>query len=219
MPNILFDENGADINKTNKNGELPLLICCKYGKEDFAKVLIKYGADINKNDNKGNKLGHSYIVTGVNTLFNRCKFNTDLMRNEFNDKLENLDGFKGLNDDSIGLVNGVQNNVNLLSFYKSEVGSAGKDSKFIADKNSKNFINYIKNDNFKYSKYNVTDPNDLPEYNFFKLVNGIGDISEKDSIEIQIFKLIAVECRKNDECRNIFNTGSINNINFLCNAT
>ncbi|OUM57148.1 hypothetical protein PIROE2DRAFT_26525, partial [Piromyces sp. E2] len=43
-----------DINKTDNEGDTPLIICCKSGKESFVKILIDYGADVNVTDNKGN---------------------------------------------------------------------------------------------------------------------------------------------------------------------
>ena len=49
-------EQGADINKENRDGKTPLFNACEYENENLVKYLIEQGADINKEDDNSDTL-------------------------------------------------------------------------------------------------------------------------------------------------------------------
>jgi len=41
-------KNGADVNKSNNNGDTPLLIVCQNGYLEIVELLLKNGVDTNR---------------------------------------------------------------------------------------------------------------------------------------------------------------------------
>ncbi|KAG4092752.1 hypothetical protein H8356DRAFT_1357428 [Neocallimastix lanati (nom. inval.)] len=158
-------ERSSNLNRINNDRETPLIRACyrlphicKYGKEDFEKILIKYGntplmiARMDNNerviksllilsagDHNGNIVTNPStkevfivdIISSLKSIKNNDSYKDDNARkqaieNKFRDLYneKNLDIFRGLNDDSIRLIN--------------------EDPNFIANKNNKNFNNFIK---------------------------------------------------------------------------
>ena len=46
-------EHGADINKEDYKGQIPLILACQEGHIEVVKYIVEHGADINKQDNDG----------------------------------------------------------------------------------------------------------------------------------------------------------------------
>lgn len=54
---------GANVNKDNKHGETPLYFTAILGQPELTELLLEYGADINKTDNKGHGCTPLHMAT------------------------------------------------------------------------------------------------------------------------------------------------------------
>ena len=73
-------EHGADINKENNFGEIPLFISCEKGNVDIVKYLVEHGADVNKKNDKGEtlwfsacRIGNEAIIKIFEWTWSRCE--------------------------------------------------------------------------------------------------------------------------------------------------
>lgn len=57
-------EKGVEVNSKDSNGETPLLIGAKFGKDNVVEVLIANHADVNSKDNEGLTPLHYYSLNG-----------------------------------------------------------------------------------------------------------------------------------------------------------
>jgi len=135
-----------------------------------------------------NKLGHTYEAHG--SLFIRYyNVESEYMRSQFNEKLDNLDIFSELNEDIIKLIND-NHDVFTLSFYDSNSGRFSLSSTFGI--NYKNFIDYV--------VYKANNP----KYRDFNIKGTDGYWKQQNSPIINDFKEVAKVCNKVENCRKLF---------------
>ena len=132
------------------------------------------------------RLGHSYKKN--KPLFNRYKDNNKNMNDEFNKKIDTLDIFRELNNDKIKLINGENDNIITLSFYKYIYDDKNKKdiSKEVFNENNDNFIESI----YKKNKEFIVE-------------------DDQQEIHDQItddFYFVAKSCNKHEKCRKMFRT-------------
>jgi len=48
-----LNEHGADVNKKNNFGKIPLCISCENGNVDIIKYLVEHGTDMKKENDEG----------------------------------------------------------------------------------------------------------------------------------------------------------------------